>query len=722
MSYQRVKYKLINNDTLRSIELGADPKNWETSDKTLKRSKTFGMFTELSKNLEFSKEGAAFLNEAISFKDIEADVTLEEWRVHPNTEAWYLHSTGVFDFSDYDKEKLKFKAPFKTGGLDALIRSQQKEKFELERLESIDGKVINALPTKDVALTSREIFLLSKLKENKSTLRISSGSQFTATGKKHRKSFPLEVVSNSDQENVNSPIPTPPDLEASTGATANTSDLFFIDADVDHLNVDLQIDISFKIADSSFETGAITDKDLHVRLKRYNNNTSFDFVENIISPIAITDNVLTHLGETFTYSGVTTVDILTGESLSLVLEMEADYTAGTLVLDFENIECSISIAEDSIREDSSTKAVLFHEAGEKLLQILTGEQNKFYSEFYGRIDLGYVSDGEYSRTAATLGLWIRQFYDKKIEWSLKDYLDTSHAIHNTGHTIEIINNKETLVVEDMKYFFQEAVAIKLPNQVSEVKRKAAKEFYHASMEFGYKKGGDYEEAMGLDEYNVKNSYTNPITRVEKKLSKLSPARADAYAKEFARRKLQLNYPEEDTRYDKDIHLLDLKEGLGQALEERIWSDDYENAPTGVYSPDTATNLRLTPYRCSEKHQWFYGSGLRKHQNEKVRYANTEGNSELVTKKVSEDARAENGDILVSELKKPRFTNQWITFTHEVDYFINEQLYGKTEMNGREIPNYFFKVEFINEFGLKEYGYLFEVKPNGKGQWKLLKAI
>jgi len=38
-----------------------------------------------------------------------------------------------------------------------------------------------------------------------------------------------------------------------------------------------------------------------------------------------------------------------------------------------------------------------------------------------------------------------------------------------------------------------------------------------------------------------------------------------------------------------------------------------------------------------------------------------------------------------------------------------------------IPNFYFKAEFINEFGLREYGYLFELKPNKEGKWKLLKA-
>ena len=229
-------------------------------------------------------------------------------------------------------------------------------------------------------------------------------------------------------------------------------------------------------------------------------------------------------------------------------------------------------------------------------------------------------------------------------------------------------------------------------------RKVVDDLYYANMSYGYDKPQEdrmYEEAMGLDEYNTNTSYTNPITRVDKKYDKVCKYRADAYGKEFARRKPKLNFPEQDTRYDKDIFILDLKDGLGDAYLERIWSDDYEVLPTGVFSPETATNLRLTPYRNSQRHEWFYGSGLVKFPEKYVRFANSIGNSELVTKKVGEVARAENGNNQINTLQYPKFSNQWIEFEYPVDYFVNEMIYGTTEINGRQVPNYYCKLEFIN---------------------------
>lgn len=745
MVYEKVKYKLINNDTKESIWLVSDPKNWDNSERSFKRSdKTYGVFTEFSKNLVFVKDGADFLRLAYGLKDIEADVSLEEYRFHPNTEARYLHSAGVFDFSSYKSNKTEVKVPFKSGGLNALIKSQLKEKFEIERLTSINGKTIDAIDKKTVALTSRNIFLVSQFDYSGSNNEAFASVESNAGNTRDKTvGLPLNLVGKSHDQ-AQFVIPN----TAGSELVGSTSMMFFLDADRERtLDIDLNVafDASveqyehvqwafYQICLTTYENGNSYDLKNRIVLSDLSDNTEYpnqpfgDDYDITLQPFSIPMSA--------SYSGIIT--LLAGESLSLECflksDMYVDNNAGVRVR-AENITGSLTIEEDSFFEDSQTKAVLMHDTGEKLMQVITGDKNRFYSEFFGRTDLGYNSDAEFSRLALTLGFWIRQFYTKKeeingveteidqnMEISLGNFLNTSNSVLNTGYHIEIMNGVETLVLEDLKYYFQDAVAIRLPNQVTNLEREANASFCHSSLEFGYKKGGEYEEAMGLDEYNVKTGFTMPLKRVDTKYSKLSDARADKYAQEFARRKPKESYPTTDTPYDKDLHLLDLKTGLGTALEERIWSDDFETLPTNVYSPETATNLRLTPSQIEQRHQWFYGCSLLKEQDKVVRYANTGGNNLLTTKKTGQAARSEKDDINVIDLERPRFAPQKITFEHPVDYFVNEQLNGKTNVNGRMIPNVYFKVEFINEFNKKEYGYLMEVKPNGNGKWELLKAI
>lgn len=737
MSYQRVKYKLINHDTNTSIWLEHDPINSDTSDKTLKREKTFGMMTELSKSLVFVKDGADFMKQAYAFKDIEANVELQEYKYHPKTSHPYLHSTGTHDFSEYKANKTEVKVPFKSGGLNALLKSQLREKFEIERLESIKGDVIDEVEKKLVALTSRKIFLISQFNVKESNNEVKSSVESNAGGTRGETvGIPVQPFSKS-HEQAQFVIPNSNGSESKGISTM----MFFLDADRQRA-LNLNLSVSFDAFVQQHEN--VQWARYKICLTTYQNGSNFDLKDRIVlSDLSDNSEYPNQLfGDDYDYplpqftvpmsaSYDGTIVLEQGESLALECflksDMYVDNNAGVRVY-AQNIVSSLVIEEDSFFDDSQTEAVLFKDIGEKLMQIITGDKNRYYSE--------YFTNGDFSKLALTLGFWIRKFYYEIVieddietskyamELSLDNFLNTSNVLCNTGYSIEIMNGVETLIHENLEYFFQDAIAIDLPNQVTDLEYKSAKEFCNSSTLFGYKKGGEYDEAMGLDEYNVRSGFTLPITRVDTTYKKESDARGDAYAQEFARRKPKENYPTTDTAYDKDLHLLDLKDGLGLALEERVWQDDFEEAPKNVYSPETATNLRLTPSQIEKRHQWFYGNCLFKQQDEKVRYANGDGNKSLITKEIGGTARGEKDNLDISALAKPKFIPLWAEFEHPVDYYVNEQLNGKTNVNGRDIPNVYFKVQFIDDKGKKQRGYLFEQKKKAAdlGKFKLLMAV
>ena len=47
--------------------------------------------------------------------------------------------------------------------------------------------------------------------------------------------------------------------------------------------------------------------------------------------------------------------------------------------------------------------------------------------------------------------------------------------------------------------------------------------------------------------------------------------------------------------------------------------------------------------------------------------------------------------------------------------------GTSDILGKKIPNLYGCVEFINERGELEKGFLINLKPNKNGNWKLLKT-
>jgi hypothetical protein len=120
--------------------------------------------------------------------------------------------------------------------------------------------------------------------------------------------------------------------------------------------------------------------------------------------------------------------------------------------------------------------------------------------------------------------------------------------------------------------------------------------------------------------------------------------------------------------------------------------------------------------------WIKG-GFMKNLTEYVRYASSNGNSKLTTLSNLPGSveTAENGNLLCSDLDHNLFNPEIISFNCPVDTMLMRQITGSVTINGNTIMNYYGLVEFINEDGKYEYGYLLSVEPDGDGKWDLLSS-
>ena len=145
------------------------------------------------------------------------------------------------------------------------------------------------------------------------------------------------------------------------------------------------------------------------------------------------------------------------------------------------------------------------------------------------------------------------------------------------------------------------------------------------------------------------------------------------------------------------------------------------APSGIYSPETAINLDLSPANNKLRHSIWFNSALVKFPTEYLRYSSNEGNSELQTKLTGKPTLKENDNILISRLSKPIFEPEWIEFETSFSQEFLSQIRGTTRIDGQDFNNYYGLVEFINKKGKKERGYLFTAKIKNTINWKILKA-
>lgn len=753
MAYQRREYLLINIDNNTQILLNStgsnnEPKNWENSEYNIKRSiKNFTETREYSKAFEFTGSGAAFLRNAYTLKDVEANVVMHEYRFNPDTDLRYIYAIGSFDFSKYKANKTTVSISFNTGGLNSIIKSKGKEKFELSRNTDINGNSISELKLNDFEVINRPLFLESSIKTKEDEEQGVFAMRF---GNDYRYGFypiPLELKYESDDSvgsvpnNVFSVIGARREVDefgqyinnilSFDPLEDNRTQLFYYNSDRDKkLNITFEIDFYAK----SLRNNNLEDNYTSIVL------AVFDGAENPVLQLPdIPVNDFSNLENFYVLQDLTTLsngvsqqvtfnqtidlNLNKGQSVGLFLFGGGEFQqfAGAAVLEYyiRNINSSILIKENSLVSEipRQSKFIFDNDAGERLMEIMTGEKGRYVSDFF--------TDGEFKLKGLTSGKHIRGFEDAVISTSLNEFISNSNALFNMAWNVEMINGKEVLRHEPLEYFFRPESVIKINNQVNNVSRSVATELIFSSITSGYKKpSGDnlYEEVQGLNEYNTSNDYITPITRIDKKLDITSPYRADSEGKELTLRQRITVNPTGDYRTDNNIFNIDLKEGVSNVYTERTWVDDFEDLPLNVFAPETSTGLRLTPYRNLKRNSFLFNSALVKFNSDFIRYSSTRGNSSLTTKKVGENNVSENGDYRIDSLVNPMFISQWIEFEYPVNYELINQVNGFQTVDGKKIPNTYFKVEFINEFNQKEYGYLFELKPLKEGKWKILKAF
>lgn len=693
----RVSYEFYH-DSIGNVEIN-EPIGFNDDELEYARnSKYHGVFTLFSNNLEFYDDSRAIVKTIYDTYGINAKLKLTKKvklqdTSQVNTMLWVTEYEGFLDFATYVLLETSATCKFNSSGLASDFKNREDVEVEIERIDDLDGGTISAINTELVTLEERSILSVNQSVVDGEQLLLSVlGLTLLRT--------PLSTVVSSQND----------DFSASTVVAFDTtaSCFFWVQNAVASTTLVVDLDLTARVVTSSLGYCS-------VKIIKYNwNGASYDFVEEYEVGAFDTSGNPSNINYT------NTITLALDDSLALVYEV---YNCATTV-----IKKNITTSEETtyVTTSNDYKFVFIHELLEKQAQIISGRSNAFYSEYFGRADLSaYSSDGLGALMGFTSGLWIRNFNKDADRYkspiiSWKDSLSSLNATLAVGMGVEKVNVTERVVVEDLKYFYQDSVVIVLPIQVNNVEREVYTDLFFSELEFGYSKSGGYEREMGLDEPNIKSSFSSFVKALKNKYTKLSKVRADSYGKEFARRKPQDKFPTEDTKYDEHNWFLDIKDNL-TSYSEKLWADRFAIKPTGVFSVDTLTNAWFSPFNNLLRHSWWFSSGFEKDLDKYTRFSSSTGNSDLKTQISGNDEYAENGNILNFNLERPRLIPELIKFNHNIDSDMAALLKGYTTVGGRSIPNVNFMIQFTNEDGDTENGYLKSVKPNGEGQWELIKS-
>lgn len=753
----RIEYTLSHADYPPLII--TEPVGWKTDEKEIGRTKYDGIITQFTGSLKFVGDGADYITTIYEIYGINELVTLKRRERHPITNAWSTSYVGIIDMSTYETQNGEVNVKFNNSGLEELLKSHESKKIEIERLDDLDGNEIDALETKIVQFDGRRIFLKSEW-DVSNTNNSANASVESNAGNTRAQSvgYPFRQIVQGHLDIAQS---VTPQTQAGSGTSVTIGELgmmFLFDNSRDR-TIDINVSGVCDLLVQQHEN--VQWATYWICITKYENGFNFD-VKQRIPLFKLEENSpvfgneydgailpFTHHDVEFSYQN-DSYELLAGESVAiecyLVSDMFVDVNAGVRV-SVQNATGSIRIDEDSFFESTQSKMILAHELGERLTYVMTGQKGLFYSKALGRTDINYDEDGDSSLIGFAHGHWIRGFDRlplddeenryKPFTTTFKDFVECMSVTRNLGIGIEKIGYNERIRMEGLEYFYNNNVLIKLGREdengnfiyprVDKLKRSVAVEYFYDKLQIGSQKGWENEEAMGLDEYNTRTDFSTAITRIQKTFLKVTAYVLGSYAQEFVRRKPKVQFSTFDHKFDKEIFPLDLKRGFGDVFLERKWQDDFEVEPTGVFSPETANKLRFSPVNILLKHAWWIAGCVTKYIDKYILFGGSEGNSNLETQLIGGQPYKENGygetsNVIQNiELERARFVPEWIEFEFPCSYLIMEQVEGKTTILGEEIPNFYGLVQFRNEKGQLEKGFLFNLKPEGAGKWKLLKA-
>mgnify|MGYP003646627449 CR=1 FL=1 len=717
----------------RTLVLKVPPIGWRDDQIEIVRNQTqHGIFTQFTNSLEFYGDSLDYIYNAYKNFGINAIVRLTKsvMREVDDEVKMVVEYSGIADLGTIKKKDGKLTVKFNSNFLAEVLKSHGKDDFEIERLDSIDDEPISELEVHTTELKGRS---LGGSGESKLYLTAGQNSQFfeifdddfydlyaTAT---------TELISRGD------PRHSSVDINIISGSTDEASQMFFVDTeDPSLVGTNISVQWSFNtFAASSFNA---TFK-AFFRVLEYNsqNGTYIEVEKREVFSEPIAGSFPNDNYTFFEYQAEGSEDFTLEYNQGVMFCYQltdlyglGDFKKGAVLMKRQKM---VLFSQSYYDPSPSLNFVFVDQCLSRLLEIITGDSKKLISKYFGRKNDGYTEDGEGAYIGLMHGFWARAFDKtsdryKSLTTSLDKAIKSVNIVFNTGMGITYDGFNEIVRVEDLRYFYQDKVVVRLERFVQNEEITLDEKKFYSGIELGYSRGGNYENEIGLDEPNTKTSWVTPIRRSSQKFKNLSTFRADEYGLELARRKPMELFRDEDTEQDDGIWFLDLKETEGEGYTQKDWPDRLQQEPTGILSPETFRSFFFSPLTILRRHAWYIKGSLEPYYNKLIKYTSSLANTNLSMLFIGDTQEfTENQDLLVNDLSRSVISPEISTFTYDIDDKLWDLITGTTkiEVNGsfEDVPNFYFKFEWKLEDGTIRTGYIQEIKGKGRAKFKMMIA-
>ena len=625
--------------------------NWADISTSLTEHDVYkGVLREFSNTFEFN---GYIRNRIVSMLDIygyDVAIYLTIEKGNDNKEQWSFVQWSdelKADIQSIDIDELTCKLDFADNEFTAKLMARHDTKVNLDVTENIDGVNIGGLAYSDIKLHDRKLIFNSEL-EYPEKIDVIGGEEENTSGVAIM-TFPFDIKYVSDKNFKSIPFSIVEDQEL--GASA-----FYLKSDADRtLNIEINVRNNLNLLNIIIQ-GRYSWK---VELLKVSSNDNGDILSTTVvesfyksegyggtEPDITPSNQ--DFNHDFTINYKDSLSVSKNDSLQLGFYISS--TTPLAVASLTTYEAKITCTSNESYPETKSKCLRPHEGFSRLVKILTGTTG-FYSEFFGRKDLGYTSDGAGAYLSVQNGRMIRNFpaAEYQLNTSLKEMFQSFNAVYCLCATIEKRDNKDVFRVEPYETFRNMKRVVKLGDFTNNISRSINPKRIFSEIIVGYK-DQEYEELNGTFQFNGETNYSAPITTEGAKLDGLCKYRADDIGIELTRRLQYADDPSKDYRADKDIFLIDAKPVNGMLEAKK--AEDFVSV-TGIYEPQLAYNLDITPARNLRRWGSYIRAGFFGIEDRKLKFVKGPSNQALTTTKTGEDYTViEGADVLISDLSNP----------------------------------------------------------------------
>tara|TARA_R110000850_G_scaffold230536_2_gene355285 strand:- start:1567 stop:3816 length:2250 start_codon:yes stop_codon:yes gene_type:complete len=738
-----VQYELYSQKF--GIQVIQEPRGWNNDTESFERDKNSrGITSKIDVDLEFFGNAADYITNVYNTLGIQEKVILTKYEKSKTSlsEEWTIKYIQELDLGNYKviSRTGNVSVSSREGGLFSDIKNRESDKYDLLNNLSADEVDLGDLKTEVFQPLGKKLFVESKMEGGYTGYRINGfpHKALSSTSDETSRPIPLEITYSSNlkdlqppfNSNVTSNLKTPHTLSYEVGEQLPIGDLFFFRAEQDNISLSLKLDLLYKITLIQIKQSSIQNFSLNII--KTNRVGEQDLIKSVTELMTFTDFTL---NVDHSYNDTFYVDLLKDESLSLVFTFKSFYGGGGgrgYVNFYLNILKNVLIIQDTTAYEENVtiskciKPLVFFD---RLVAKITGKNGLVKSSLFEKKSDG--TDGDYENIVLDNGLWARGFPDsytdsseeeQKIQLtsSFKEAFESFNYLEPLCWYTEIVGSTEYIRIEKATYTQQNFIGIQL-GSVDKIEYESSSVDYFSKVEIGQKNSLEYEGLNGLDETNGKSEFSTFITNNKPSIYAVnSDFRTDSTGYELTRRLPFLLYPKEDTKRDDHIWMHDAKVLTSGVITHKTWQDRFDTKPIGVYDADSSWNLWLSPInRLYYGHSYSVQIGLYHYPNKKITFNSSNSNQNLITQN-NGIVLAESGSLTIGSLPQARVEATKINFTFKMTQKIDNMFKGRTEVNSKDVLNYFGLIEYI-ENGVKKYGRLVKLESSEEAKITLIKA-